>query len=69
MCFVCLFGWLVFFAVSHGLQDLSSHTRDQTWGPTVKVLGPNHWTASEFPKGLLCFRNILYHWSYWQTSK
>ena len=53
MCFVCLFGWLVFFAVSHGLQDLSSHTRDQTWGPTVKVLGPNHWTASEFPKGLL----------------
>ena len=27
-------------------QNLSSLTRDPTWAPAVKALGPNHWTAS-----------------------
>ena len=26
-------------------QNLSSLTRDPTWAPAVKALGPNHWTA------------------------
>ena len=36
-------------AVTHGLRDLSSLTRDQTPATTVKAPGPNQWTAREFP--------------------
>ena len=32
----------------HGLQDLSSPTRDQAI--VVKVRSPNHWTAKELPR-------------------
>ena len=42
-----------FVATPLGLWDLSSLTRDQIWGPTVKVPGPNHWTAREFPSLIL----------------
>ena len=27
-------------------QNLSSLTRDPTWAPAIKALGPNHWIAS-----------------------
>ena len=50
---------LIFFllAAPHGLQDLSSPTRDQSQAPAVKALSPNHWTAREFP--VLIFYNGL----------
>ena len=35
----------------HGLQDLSSTTRD--WTQAVRVLSPSHWATKEFP--LNCF--------------
>jgi len=35
------------------MQDLSSLTRNHTWAPEVKALGPDHWTKREFPLG--CF--------------
>ena len=46
---------LVFFflAMPHGLQHLSSLTRDWTWATAVKAPSPNHWTAREFPKLVL----------------
>ena len=37
-----------FFPTPHGLQDLSSQTRDWTWVTTVKALSPNHWDTREF---------------------
>ena len=33
----------------HGLQDLSSPTRDCMLATTVKALSPNHWTTKVFP--------------------
>ena len=42
----------------HGLQDLSSLTRDWTWVTSVKALNPHHWTTRELcVKLLLCSRN------------
>ena len=43
----CLF--FFFLAAPWSLRDLSSLTRDRTRGMAVKALGPNHWTAREFP--------------------
>ena len=37
-------------AALHGLQDLSSSTRDQTVPLAVKAQSPNHWTARKFPE-------------------
>ena len=43
--------WAFFWgAALHGMRDLSSLTREQTPGPAVKVLSPNHWTGREFPR-------------------
>ena len=48
---VCTHLWCLFFflATLHGMQDLSSLTRDWTVSPSVEVQSPNHWTAREFP--------------------
>ena len=46
----------LFWAILHGLWDLSSLTRDWTWATAVKVSNPNHWSAREFP--------CLFHFSH-----
>ena len=33
----------------HGIQDLTSQTRDQPMPPAVKVQSLSHWTAREVP--------------------
>ena len=38
-----------FFGYPAQLVDLSSLTRDRSWGPAVKALSPHHWTAGEVP--------------------
>ena len=38
-----------FLATLHGLQHISSQTRDRTWATAVKALSPNHWTSRELP--------------------
>ena len=40
--------FLIFLVVLHGLWDLSSLIRDQTWAPAVEAQSPNHWTTREF---------------------
>ena len=53
------FDFLVFFFWSHGLGDLSSPTRDQTWALEMKAWSPKRWTTKKFP--LLCLSyGILY---------
>ena len=47
---ISVFYFILFLAALHGLQDLSSPTRDWTWALAVKVPSPNHWTAREFPQ-------------------
>lgn len=42
-----------YFWLHHVMQDLSSLTRNHTWAPDVKALGPDHWTKREFALG--CF--------------
>ena len=42
-------------AAPHGLQDLSSPTRDWTQATAVETLSPNHWTARELPERLFLF--------------
>ena len=47
------FKFLSFFfclAMPHGLQDLSSPTRDATQAIVVKAWSPNHWTTRELPR-------------------
>ena len=44
----CLFFFL-FLASLHGIQDLSSLTRDRTHAPAVEAQSVNHWTAREVP--------------------
>ena len=39
----------LFLPAPHGLQHLSSLTRDPTWATAVKAPSPNHWTARELP--------------------
>lgn len=39
------FFFFFFLATPHGLQDLSSLTRDQTWAPVVRA---KHQTTGEF---------------------
>ena len=46
---------LVFLATPCGLWILSSQIRDWTWATTVKILGPNHCIAREFPIVLILF--------------
>ena len=41
---------LSFLATPHGMEDLSSPTRDQTHAPAVGVWSPNHWTTGEVLK-------------------
>ena len=41
---------LLFLAVTCGLRDLTSLTRDWTWALVVKAPRPNHRTARKFPK-------------------
>ena len=36
-----------FLAMPHGLLELSSLTRDETWAHGSKVQSPNHWIARE----------------------
>ena len=48
ICFGFLFVRLV-LATTCSLQDLSSSTRDQTWGPAVKGPSPHHCPTREFP--------------------
>ena len=57
--FVCF----VFLVTPRGLQDLSSLTKNGTWGWAVKVPSPNHWTTRKVPV-------LLSHWSLkcWEGS-
>lgn len=48
----------IYLAIPHGLWALSSLARDQTQSPTVKALGPNHWTTREFAKENINFITI-----------
>lgn len=48
----------IYLAIPHSLWALSSLTRDQTQSPTVKALGPNHWTTREFAKENINFITI-----------
>ena len=41
--------YFIILVASRGLWDLSSLTRDQTWGLAVRAPSPNHWIAREFP--------------------
>ena len=51
-----------FLATLHGLQDLSSLTKDQTCAPAVEVHSPNHWTAREFlSQSLFKLQNMNYN--------
>ena len=45
--FVC------FLATLHGMWDLSSLTRDQSYNPALAAQSPNHWTAKEVPAWLI----------------
>ena len=42
-----------FFAMPHGLRDLSSPPRDRTWALGVEAQSPNHWTVKEFLSSVL----------------
>ena len=42
--------FLFFLAVSHGLWDLTSQTRDDPRPLAVKAASPNRWTATEFSR-------------------
>ena len=44
-----VFCLLVYLAVLHGLQDLSSLTGDQTQSPAVKALSLNHCATRKVP--------------------
>ena len=51
-----------FLATLHGLQGLSSLTKDQTCAPAVEVHSSNHWTARQFlSQSLLKLQNINYN--------
>ena len=47
--FRCLWYVLFIYLWLHGLQDLSSLTRDWTRVLSMKVRNPHHWTGREFP--------------------
>ena len=51
-----------FLATLHGLQGLSSLTKDQTCAPAVEVHSSNHWTARQFlSQSLLKLQNMNYN--------
>ena len=57
-----------FLVTLHGMQDLSSQTKDQIWAPwsdlsppAVEAQSPNHWTTREFPSWTL-FISFLISW-------
>ena len=50
-------------AAPHGLQDLSSPSRDSTQATAVKVPSPNHWTAREFPIYFNIYLRLRFRWT------
>ena len=53
---VFFFFFFLIWAVLHGLQNLSSLTRDQIQPMAVKALNPNHQTTREVPMLVVLIR-------------
>ena len=43
------FSVFFFFPMPHGLQNLSSLTKDRTYDPALGAQNLNHWTTREVP--------------------
>ena len=46
-------------ATWHGMWDLSSLARDQTWAPVVEAQSLNHWTSREVSDSILWWTNVF----------
>ena len=44
----------------HGMWDLSSPNRDQTWVPGIEEWTFNHWTTREVPRILVNYKEKIY---------
>ena len=45
----------------HGMQDLSSPTRDQTCTPCIGSIESNHWITREVPQGFILVEGVCVH--------
>ena len=53
---------IIILVAPRGLWDLSSLTRDQTWGLAVRAPSPNHWITREFPGICRLFNDGYFEW-------